>query len=70
MGIAAIDTDARPIMGADDFGSMLEARPRAIINLGNGDTAYCHSADYHSNDAAIPVGVSYGVKLVEMVLKP
>jgi hippurate hydrolase len=70
MGNAAIDTDARPIMGAEDFAFMLEARPGAIINLGNGDTAYCHSPDYDFNDEAIPVGVSYWVGLAEMVLKP
>jgi amidohydrolase len=69
-GIGAIDTDAKPIMGAEDFAFMLEARPGAIINLGNGDTAYCHSPDYDFNDESIPVGVSYWVKLSEMVLKP
>jgi hippurate hydrolase len=68
-GVAAIDADARPIMGADDFAFMLEARPGAMINLGNGDTAYCHSPDYDFNDEIIPVGVSYWVRLTEMVLK-
>ncbi len=70
MGNGAIDIDAKPIMGAEDFAFMLEARPGAIINLGNGDTAYCHSPDYDFNDESIPVGVSYWVKLSEMVLKP
>ena len=70
VGVAAIDTDTRPIMGAEDFAFMLEARPGAFINLGNGDTAYCHSPDYDFNDEIIPVGVSYWVRLTEMVLKP
>jgi hippurate hydrolase len=69
MGVGAIDTEAKPIMGAEDFAFMLEARPGAIINLGNGDTAYCHSPDYDFNDEAIPVGISYWVRLAEMVLK-
>ena len=70
MGAGSIETDAKPIMGAEDFAFMLEARPGAIINLGNGDTAYCHSPDYDFNDEIIPIGVSYWVRLVEMVLKP
>jgi hippurate hydrolase len=70
VGVAAIDTDTRPIMGAEDFAFMLEARPGAIINLGNGDTPYCHSPDYDFNDEIIPVGVSYWVKLADMVLNP
>jgi amidohydrolase len=70
MGTGSIETDARPIMGAEDFAFMLEARPGAIINLGNGDTAYCHSPDYDFNDEIIPIGVSYWVRLAEMVLKP
>ncbi|WP_119269242.1 M20 aminoacylase family protein [Taklimakanibacter deserti] len=70
MGTGAIETEAKPIMGAEDFAFMLEARPGAMINLGNGDTAYCHSPDYDFNDEIIPVGVSYWVRLAEMVLKP
>ncbi|MBK1868957.1 M20 aminoacylase family protein [Taklimakanibacter albus] len=70
MGHEAIETEAKPIMGAEDFAFMLEARPGAMIFLGNGDTAWCHNPAYDFNDEAIPVGVSYWVRLTEMVLKP
>ncbi|MGE4249682.1 MAG: M20 aminoacylase family protein [Parvibaculaceae bacterium] len=70
MGPGSIETEAKPIMGAEDFAFMLEARPGAMIFLGNGDTAFCHNPEYDFNDAVIPVGVSYWVRLAEMVLKP
>ena len=70
MGAGSIDPDAKPIMGAEDFAFMLEERPGAMIFLGNGDTAFCHNPEYDFNDAIIPIGVSYWVKLAEMVLKP
>ena len=42
-----------------------------MIFLGNGDTAYVRQSEYDfKTDDAIPVGVSYWVRLVEMVLKP
>lgn len=70
MGPGSIETDAKPIMGAEDFAFMLEARPGAMIFLGNGDSAFCHNPEYDFNDEAIPVGVSYWVRLAEMLLKP
>ncbi len=70
MGAGAIETDAKPMMGAEDFAFMLEARPGAMIFMGNGDTAFCHNPEYDFNDEAIPVGVSYWARLAEMVLKP
>lgn len=69
MGSACIDTDAKPIMGAEDFAFMLEARPGSMIFLGNGDTAWCHNPEYDFNDEAIPVGVTYWVRLAEMILR-
>jgi amidohydrolase len=70
MGANCIETDARPIMGAEDFAFMLEKRPGTMIFLGNGDSAYVHNPEYDFNDEAIPVGVSYWVKLAETVLRP
>ena len=49
---------------------MLEARPGAMILLGNGDTAFLHHPAYDFNDDAIPYGVSYWVTLAETLLKP
>jgi amidohydrolase len=58
--------DAPPIMAAEDFAFMLEARPGSMIFIGNGDTAALHHPAYDFNDEAIPHGVSYWVRLVEM----
>ena len=57
-----------PLMGAEDFAYMLEARPGAFIFCGNGDTAGLHHPDYDFNDEAIVYGTSYWIKLVENTL--
>ena len=57
--------DMPPMMGAEDFSYMLEARPGAFIFCGNGDTAGLHHPAYNFNDDAIVFGTSYWVKLVE-----
>lgn len=64
-----VNPDRPPIMGAEDFAFMLEARPGAFIFMGNGDTAYCHHPAYDFNDEAIPHGISYWVTLAETLLK-
>jgi amidohydrolase len=63
-----VDTDVAPVMGAEDFAFMLEARPGAFIFCGNGDSAGLHHPAYNFNDEAIPVGVSYWARLVETAL--
>jgi amidohydrolase len=67
-GQGKVDTDVAPVMGAEDFSFMLEARPGAFIFVGNGDSAGLHHPAYNFNDEAIPAGTSYWVKLVEMAL--
>jgi amidohydrolase len=57
-----------PLMGAEDFAYMLEARPGAFIFCGNGDTAGLHHPAYDFNDEAIVYGTSYWIKLVENML--
>ena len=64
-GAGAVLRDIPPIMPAEDFSYMLEARPGAYIFLGNGDSAQCHNPAYDFNDQAIPAGCSYFVALVE-----
>ena len=54
-----------PMMGAEDFAYMLEARPGAFIFVGNGDSAGLHHPAYNFNDDAIVFGTSYWIKLVE-----
>lgn len=61
----AVARDIPPIMPAEDFSYMLEARPGAYIFLGNGDSAMCHHPAYDFNDEAIPAGCSFFVTLVE-----
>jgi amidohydrolase len=68
VGSQHVDDHAAPVMGAEDFSFMLEARPGAFIFVGNGDTAGLHNPAYDFNDEVIPVGTSYWVKLVETAL--
>jgi amidohydrolase len=63
-----VDVDMAPVMGAEDFSFMLNARPGAFIFIGNGDSAGLHHPAYNFNDEAIPYGTSYWVKLVETAL--
>jgi hippurate hydrolase len=57
-----------PLMGAEDFSYMLEARPGAFIFCGNGESAGLHHPAYNFNDEAIVYGTSYWIKLVENTL--
>ncbi|MBI3433741.1 MAG: amidohydrolase [Proteobacteria bacterium] len=67
-GVDKVDTEIAPVMGAEDFSYMLEARPGAFIFVGNGDSAGLHHPAYDFNDAVIPLGASYWVRLVETAL--
>ena len=67
-GAANVDSDMLPIMGAEDFSYMLEARPGAFVFIGNGDSAGLHHPAYNFNDEAIVYGTSYWVRLVETTL--
>jgi amidohydrolase len=67
-GRERVDDEAPPVMGAEDFSFMLEARPGAFIFVGNGDTAGLHHPAYDFNDEAIPFGTSYWVKLIETAM--
>jgi hippurate hydrolase len=57
-----------PMMGAEDFSYMLQARPGAFIFCGNGDSAGLHHPTYDFNDEAIVFGTSYWIKLVETMM--
>ncbi len=69
VGRERVDANVPPVMGAEDFSYMLEARPGAFIFVGNGDSAGLHHPAYNFNDELIPVGTSYWVKLVETALR-
>jgi amidohydrolase len=68
-GPKKVNDKLEPVMGAEDFSFMLEARPGAMIFMGNGASAGLHHPEYNFNDAAISHGVSYWVKLVETALR-
>ena len=67
-GEERVDQDVAPVMGAEDFSFMLNARPGAFIFMGNGDSAGLHHPAYDFDDEAIPVGASYWARLVETAL--
>jgi len=68
VGQERVDDRFAPVMGAEDFSFMLEARPGAFIFVGNGDSAGLHHPAYDFNDETIPIGTSYWAKLVETAL--
>ena len=68
VGDDRVDTNVAPVMGAEDFSFMLNARPGAFIFVGNGDSAGLHHPAYDFNDEVIPIGSSYWVRLVETAL--
>lgn len=60
-----------PCMAAEDFSYMLNERPGNYIWMGVDDDAHqvnLHHPMFDFNDAAIPHGISYWVKLVETAL--
>ncbi len=60
-----VDDNTAPLMGAEDFSFMLNARPGAYIFMGNGDTAMVHHPAYNFDDNAIPFGSSWYAGMVE-----
>jgi amidohydrolase len=68
VGSERVETDTRPMMGAEDFSFMLNERPGSYIFVGNGNSAGLHHPAYDFNDEAIPAGTSYWVRLVETAL--
>ncbi|MER9793645.1 M20 aminoacylase family protein [Mesorhizobium sp. M0213] len=68
VGAASVDDKVGISMGAEDFAYMLEARPGAMIFLGNGSSPSLHNPAYDFNDEALSYGIGYWVSLVETVL--
>jgi len=69
-----------PTMGAEDFSFMLQAKPGCYAFIGNGDGDHrslghgggpcmLHNPSYDFNDALLPLGATYWVRLVEHWLK-
>ena len=71
VGEANVDRDPLPVMAAEDFAFLLQARPGAFVHLGIGggeQGKMVHSPIYDFNDAALPLGASYWALLVERLL--
>jgi hippurate hydrolase len=64
-GDAGVEDAVTPVMGAEDFSYMLEARPGAYLMLGQGEGAGVHHAKYNFNDEIAPIGASFFARLVE-----
>ncbi|HYM33663.1 MAG TPA: M20 aminoacylase family protein [Candidatus Cybelea sp.] len=64
--------DLPPVMGAEDFGWMLKAKPGSYVWLGNGRNdggCMVHNPRYDFNDRILAIGASYWSRLVEQVLR-
>ncbi len=57
-----------PIPASEDFAYMLQQVPGCYLFVGNGPSANLHNAAYDFNDALLPVGARYWVKLTEAFL--
>ncbi|MCB1887900.1 MAG: amidohydrolase [Rhodocyclaceae bacterium] len=70
-GAAAVRTDMKPSMGAEDFSFFLLQRPGAYVWIGNGPGeggCTLHNPHYDFNDEIIPAGVAYWARLVETLM--
>lgn len=71
VGENQLDLDPMPSMGAEDFSFMLQKRPGCYVWVGAGPSDQgrnLHSPHYDFNDAVLPIGTSYWVRLAETVL--
>jgi amidohydrolase len=68
VGAANVNRESGLVMASEDFSYMLEKRPGAYIQIGNGDgegACEVHNPGYDFNDAALPYGASLFARLVE-----
>ena len=71
VGESNVKRDLLPSMAAEDFAYFLEQKPGAYIWIGNGTAeagGILHNPHYDFNDAVLPLGASYWVRLAESVL--
>jgi len=63
VGEAQVNRAPAPLMGAEDFGWMLRARPGCYALLGAGEGPMLHHPRYDFNDQLIPIGAHYWVAI-------
>jgi amidohydrolase len=71
-GAEQVDRAVAPSLGGEDFSYMLQARPGAMLWLGNGPGeggCFLHNSRYDFNDSALPYGVSFFCRLAERFLE-
>jgi amidohydrolase len=71
VGEARVERNRSPVMGSEDFSSMLARVPGAYIHVGNGvgeGGCEVHNPAYDFNDAALPYGAGLLAGLVERKL--
>jgi hippurate hydrolase len=72
VGEPNVERERDLIMASEDFSFMLEARPGAYINIGNGDVAVgstpVHNPGYDFNDEILPLGAAALAGIVEKKL--
>lgn len=71
VGESNVDAASAPVMGSEDFAYMLEQVPGCYVFIGNGagkGACMIHNPSYDFNDAILPLGSSYWVRLAEMFL--
>ena len=71
VGADNVNRDGNLVMASEDFSYMLNRRPGAYIQIGNGDGiggCEVHNPGYDFNDMALPFGASLFVRLAERKL--
>ena len=79
VGVENVDAQVEPTMGAEDFSFMLQAKPGCYVFIGNGEGGHrdsghglgpcnLHNPSYDFNDALLPIGATYWVRLAQSYL--
>ena len=71
VGAENVNRNGSVVMASEDFSFMLEKKPGAYIQIGNGDgegACEVHNPSYDFNDAILPLGASLFVRLAEKKL--
>lgn len=69
VGVDNVLTGLKPLMTAEDFSYMLQAKPGAYLWIGNGNSAGLHTPHYNFNDNILTLGAAFWVQLVERTLE-
>jgi amidohydrolase len=80
VGEADVNVNVEPTMGAEDFAFMLQQKPGCYVFIGNGEGGHrdaghglgpcnLHNPSYDFNDALLPIGATYWVRLAEEYLQ-